>query len=92
MVATVALPENRGFAAANNVGIRTTAPGGSRWVLLLNSDTLVPDGAVDRLVARAEEVSNVGIAGPRLIDGRGEPELSFGPMPGLLNEARQKRL
>jgi GT2 family glycosyltransferase len=61
-------------------------------VLLLNSDTVVPEGAIDRLVARAEAVPNVGVAGPRLVDGTGEPELSFGPMPGPLNEARQKRI
>ena len=91
-VNVVALPENRGFAAANNVGIRATAAGNSRWVLLLNSDTLVPKGAIDRLIARAEEVPGVGIAGPRLVDGAGHPELSFGPMPGPINEARQKRL
>jgi hypothetical protein len=88
----VPLPGNVGFAAANNVGIRETAPGSGRWVLLLNSDTVVPEGALDRLVARAEAVEGVGIAGPRLVDGQGRPELSFGPMPGPINEARQKRL
>ncbi len=91
-VKVVALAENRGFAAANNVGIRETAPGNSRWVLLLNSDAIVPEGALDRLVGRAEAVLGVGIAGPRLVDAQGRPELSFGPMPGPINEARQKRL
>ena len=41
---------NAGFAAANNVGIRAT-PG--ELVLLLNSDTLVPPGAIDTLVGAA---------------------------------------
>src|ERR1700675_739194 len=38
---------NRGFAAANNIGIRASR--GSH-LLLLNSDTIVPAGAVDRLL------------------------------------------
>lgn len=91
-IRVVALEANRGFAAANNVGIRETAAGGSEWVLLLNSDTIVPRGAIDRLVARASVDPAVGVAGPRLVDAAGRPELSFGPMPGPLNEARQKRL
>jgi len=42
---------NLGFARANNIGIR--ASGGAN-ILLLNSDTLVPPGAIDRLVAELE--------------------------------------
>ena len=91
-VRVIALGENRGFAAANNVGIRETAAGGSTWVLLLNSDTVGPAGALDRLVARAEALTDAAVAGPRLVDGSGRPELSFGPMPSPVNEARQKRL
>jgi GT2 family glycosyltransferase len=91
-VRTIALGRNAGFAAANNVGIRQTAAGRSPWILLLNSDTVVAGGALDRLVARAEEVPGVGAAGPRLIDAAGRPELSWGAMPGPRSEARQKRL
>jgi GT2 family glycosyltransferase len=42
---------NRGFAAANNQGIEVAK---GRYVLLLNSDTLVLDGALDRMVRFAE--------------------------------------
>jgi GT2 family glycosyltransferase len=91
-VRLVVMAGNVGFAAANNEGIRATASGNSEWVLLLNSDTIVPAGALDRLVARADAVEGVGVAGPRLVDGGGEPELSFGRMPGPFNEARQKRI
>lgn len=91
-VQVISLPENRGFAASNNIGIRETAALNSRWIVLLNSDTVVPAGALDRLVSRAEAFDDVGVAGPRLVDAEGRPELSFGPMPGPLNEARQKRL
>ena len=43
---------NRGFAAANNQGIEVAQ---GRYVLLLNSDTLVLDGAIDKMVAFAEQ-------------------------------------
>jgi hypothetical protein len=91
-VKVVVLPANAGFAAANNVGIRESSVDGRGWLLLLNSDTIVPAAAIDRLVFRAEALPDVGVAGPRLVDGNGEPELSFGPMPGPINEARQKRI
>jgi GT2 family glycosyltransferase len=91
-VQVVELAANRGFAAAVNAGIRATDAGRTRLVLLLNSDTLVPPGAVDRLVARYEAVAGVGVAGPRLVDARGRPELSFGPMPGPAAELWQKLL
>ena len=91
-VQVIPLAENRGFSAANNVGIRATAEHGSRLVLLLNSDTSVPEGALDTLIDRFDAIPDVAIAGPRLVDAQGRPELSFGPMPGPFNEARQKRL
>jgi len=85
-VEVVALPENIGFAAANNVGIkRTSAP----LILLLNSDTVVPEGAIDRLVARLEATGAVA-AGPRLIDATLSPEVSFGPMLTPWGEAVQR--
>ena len=86
-VRVIALERNAGFAAANNAGIRATD---GELILLLNSDTLVPAGAIDALVARLREVREAGVAGPRLVDGSGEPELSFGPMISPLNEYRQK--
>ena len=84
----IALERNMGFAAANNAGIRATR---SELILLLNSDTIVPPGAIDALVARLRRDPSVAVAGPRLVDGAGEPELSFGRMIAPLNELRQKR-
>lgn len=81
--------ENLGFARANNVGIRAT---GGDLVLLLNSDTVVPPGALDALVAALEATPEAGIAGPRLVDAAGRPELSFGRAFTPVNEARQKLL
>lgn len=86
-VAVLEQRENRGFAAANNAGIRATA---SELVLLLNNDTIVPPGAIDALVKRLETADDAAVAGPRLVDGSGRPELSFGPMISPFGELRQK--
>jgi len=51
---------NRGFAAANNQGIRIAR---GRYVLLLNPDTVILDGAIDRMVAWCEPQPDVGAAG-----------------------------
>src|SRR5438445_3725010 len=88
-VRVVEVGSNAGFAHANNVGIR--ASGGAN-ILLLNSDTIVPRGAIDRLVSELERNSDVAVVGPRLVDGSGRAELSFGRMIGPFNELRQKRL
>ena len=83
----IALDRNVGFAAANNAGIRAT---NSRLILLLNSDTIVPPGAIDALVRRLLAVPDAAIAGPRLVGRGGVAELSFGAMISPLNEFRQK--
>ncbi len=86
-VRLIALDRNLGFAAANNLAIRQSeAP----LILLLNSDTIVPAGALDVLTSRLRQTGAVA-AGPRLIDGDGRPEVSFGPMISPLAELRQRR-
>jgi GT2 family glycosyltransferase len=86
-VRVIRMGRNAGFAAANNAGIRQ---GRGDLVLLLNSDTLVPPGSLDRLIERLAATAGAAIAGPRLVDGDGNPELSFGRMISPLNELRQK--
>lgn len=78
---------NVGFARATNQGIRATA---APLILLLNSDTVVPAGALDALRSALLADAHSAIAGPRLVDRRGRPELSFGRMIGPINELRQK--
>jgi GT2 family glycosyltransferase len=86
-VQLIKLPDNRGFAAGTNVGIRATR---SELVLLLNSDTIVGRGALDTLVSRLTAHPDAAAAGPRLVDAEGRTELSFGPMISPLGELRQK--
>jgi GT2 family glycosyltransferase len=82
-------PRNGGFSSANNAGIRATT---GELVLLLNNDTIVPPHAVDALVARLDASPESAVAGPRLVDVEGRPELSFGPMITPFAELRQKTL
>jgi GT2 family glycosyltransferase len=80
---------NLGFACANNLGIRQTF---GELLLLLNPDTVVPAGAIDTLIAALDARPDAAIAGPRLVDKAGRPELSFGAMIGPVAELRQKLL
>jgi N-acetylglucosaminyl-diphospho-decaprenol L-rhamnosyltransferase len=80
---------NLGFARANNLGI--VASSGAN-LLLLNSDTTVPAGAIDQLLALLSAEPEVAVVGPRLVDAQGRAELSFGRMIGPINEIRQKWL
>jgi N-acetylglucosaminyl-diphospho-decaprenol L-rhamnosyltransferase len=88
-VRVIEVGSNAGFARANNIGIRATE---GTALLLLNSDTVVPPGAIDRLLSALDRHPDVAVVGPRLVDGAGRAELSFGRMIGPLNELRQKRL
>ena len=88
-VRVIEVGSNAGFARANNIGIRASAGAN---LLLLNSDTVVPAGAIDGLLAELTRHPAVAVVGPRLVDAAGRAELSFGRMIGPLNELRQKRL
>ncbi len=83
-VRVIALGANDGFAAGNNAGLARTR---GETVVLLNSDTLVPAGALDRLADFLRDNPRAGACGPRLVqpDGRPQP-FAFGeaPSPGYL--------
>jgi hypothetical protein len=80
---------NLGFARANNVGIAQTF---GELVLLLNPDTIVRPGALDRLSAVLGADPQAAVAGPRIVDQTGRAELSFGRMISPLAELRQQAL
>jgi N-acetylglucosaminyl-diphospho-decaprenol L-rhamnosyltransferase len=75
----VRLQTNRGYAAANNVGLRLA---GGRYVALLNPDTLLHDDALRQLVRWLDAQPDVGAAGPQLrhVDGSPQP-YSYGDAP-----------
>jgi hypothetical protein len=56
--------ENLGFAKGNNVGIRHC---GGKYVCLINSDVVVPEGCLEKLVQYMEEHPDIGVLGPKMI-------------------------
>jgi cephalosporin hydroxylase/GT2 family glycosyltransferase len=60
-VEVIANPENRGFPAACNQGLRAAR---GDYLVLLNNDAVVTDGWLDQLVALAESDPRVGLTGP----------------------------
>jgi GT2 family glycosyltransferase len=61
----IANPDNRGFAAANNQGIRAAS---GRYVLLLNPDTIILDAAICRCVRYADAHPDVGVIGCQVLE------------------------
>ncbi len=65
--------DNAGFARANNQAARLAR---GRWLFFLNNDTVVPPGALRRLVDYARARPDVGLLGPRLVDAHGRTQAS----------------
>lgn len=63
-------PDNLGFAVANNCAAELAK---GRYLLLLNSDTVVLDGAIERLFAYAEAAQGAGVFGGRTVFADGSP-------------------
>ncbi len=74
---------NVGFAAANNQGIRAST---GRYVLLLNSDTVMAPGALTQLVAFADAQTAAGVVGPMLLNPNESFQSGPTPFPSLWTE------
>jgi GT2 family glycosyltransferase len=81
--------ENVGFSRASNCSWRRAR---GELVLFLNSDTIVPRGAIVTMVAHMKARPEIGALGPRLCNAEGALEMSFGTMLSLAAEAWQKLL
>ena len=62
-VSWMRLPENVGFAAGCNRGIRWALDRGAEAVLLLNNDASVETDLLDKMVESAEQDATVGVVG-----------------------------
>ncbi len=74
--------ENRGFAAANNQGIAIAK---GRYVLLLNSDTIVLDRAIERTIAFADDHSDTAVTGCRVLNSDRSLQYTCFMFPSILN-------
>ncbi|MEK7065365.1 MAG: glycosyltransferase family 2 protein, partial [Patescibacteria group bacterium] len=63
-VTLIANSQNRGFAAANNQGLKRSH---GRYLLLLNSDTEVPQGSVEEVTRFMDEHPDIGVVGAKLM-------------------------
>ncbi len=79
-------PENLGFAGGNNLALAHAA---GRYVLLLNTDTLVHGTVLSDAVAWLDRNPNVGVMGPRVLNTDGSIQPSCSAFPSLKYLAMQ---
>lgn len=70
--------ENMGFGRANNIAMRRT---NSQYVFLLNPDTMVRPGAVDRLIQTLESDEGIGAVAPKIFNADGSLDYSVWAFP-----------
>lgn len=68
------------YAKDRNLALRLAA---GRYVALVDRDVVLRPGCLQRLVDFMDENPEVGIAGPKVIDGYGRPEPSARTLPDL---------
>lgn len=79
----IANPENRGFAAAVNQGLKLMR---GRYALLLNPDTVVPPDAMKRMVEHLDADKEVGIASSLIVYPDGSLQESIRRFPKLCDQ------
>lgn len=65
-------PSNLGFIKANNIGIKSS---GGRYVLSLNNDTVIKNGAIEKMVDFMDKTSDAGAVGPKLLNSDGSIQM-----------------
>jgi GT2 family glycosyltransferase len=79
------LPENYGFAKANNLAARKArAP----FLFFVNPDCLLIENCIPNLL---EAMKTAAVAGPKVLNEDGTTQLSFGPFLSIFAEFRQRR-
>lgn len=73
-------PMNIGFGAGNNTALPYAV---GRYVLFLNSDTVVLEGALAALAGYADAHPDIGILGPKLLNADGSLQYSCRRYPNL---------
>ncbi len=78
--------ENLGYAKANNQGIKKAK---GKYILLLNSDTLVKKTSLGKLLDFAEEKDDAGVVGPKLLNIDGSLQPSCFNFPTIKNAIKE---
>lgn len=82
------LAQNGGYAFGNNVAICSVLKQDNppKYILLLNPDTIVKEGAIATLINFMDQHPNVGIAGSRLEERDGTPQRSAFRFHSIISE------
>jgi hypothetical protein len=80
---------NAGFARGNNQALSLST---GNYLLLLNPDTQVKEGAIEKLISFMESHSEAGISGPQLLNPDGSKQNSIANFPSLATELLNKSL
>jgi len=71
---------NLGFAKGNNVGIRISS---GEYVLILNPDTIIHNGSLDRWIEFADRNPKAGAFGCRVLNSDGSHQRAARPFPSV---------
>lgn len=71
---------NNGFARANNQGFERAC---GRYFMILNPDTVILNGAIDKLVEFMDQNRSVGICGPKNISADGSVQIDNNKFPSF---------
>ena len=66
--------QNLGFAKANNQGIKIAQ---GEYIMLLNSDTIVKKGAIEKLVSSINRSDKIAAVSPLLVFPNGKPQIDY---------------
>jgi GT2 family glycosyltransferase len=75
--------KNLRFAKANNVGIRASQ---GEYILILNPDTIIHEGALDKVVLFADRHPEAGGFGCRVLNADGSYQACIRPFPSIRSE------
>lgn len=74
--------ENLGYVRTNNKGIKAAS---GRYILLLNSDTVVKKGVLEKLINFARSHKDAGVVGAKLLNADGTLQPSCYHLPTIKN-------
>ena len=78
--------ENLGFAKANNIGIRAST---GLYLCLINSDVIVQDGCIEKLINFMDHHPETGLCGPRILNPDLTLQVSCRHFPSIWNNICQ---
>jgi len=74
---------NKGVGPARNQGMRYAK---GEYILILDVDTIVQPGTIDKLIEEMDKKPDVGLAGPKLISPNGQMQYSCRKFPTLISK------